>query len=584
MNALTERISVSVCRFVGVLLYLLLVTTGASASSAQEALFMEVSNAPGLGYTIRVQGYRAGGEFYTDLGAFARALRLASTFDGSKMQIDEAFGTSVTSCVLRQGSGFVVIGSMTGDSGKRVVQLAAAPLILQERMYLPVRQACRMFSLWLGREVRYDASSGRIRASLGDEGAGDALREVGRLREAPTTPLRDSLGGGAANGRSGSRSFAGKTVVDDIRVESRANGVVIRFLASGRKGNASFLKPDTSGVSYLTIDSAGGNIATLSKTYRTGAIRSITPMPIDGGAAQFNILLDTKAFAVRSSSFRYDPVNNEYVVSLMSDADVEAIHRSEKERMIQAQLSQDADKWKLDAVVIDAGHGGKDSGAVGTRGTREKDVVLNIARDLGRFIRQKWPGMKVIYTRQDDTFIPLKERGKIANRYGGKLFVSIHCNSTAGNSRVRGPEVYILGTHKTQASLQVAMLENSVITAEENYRESYRGFSDEYLIMSSMAQSAFASQSTELAQDVLRRLGREGSNNGFGVRQAGFMVLWTPSMPSILVETGYLSNPAEETILRDRQEQTRISYAIFQGIQQFRSGYESRTMAAGYSN
>jgi N-acetylmuramoyl-L-alanine amidase len=98
--------------------------------------------------------------------------------------------------------------------------------------------------------------------------------------------------------------------------------------------------------------------------------------------------------------------------------------------------------------------------------------------------------------------------------------------------------------------------------------------------MSSMAQSAFATQSTELAQDVLRRLSRNGSNNGLGVRQAGFMVLWTPSMPSVLVEAGYLSNPTEELILRDRKEQTGIAYSIFQGLQQYRSSYESRTTAA----
>ncbi|NTU53829.1 MAG: N-acetylmuramoyl-L-alanine amidase [Chlorobiaceae bacterium] len=540
---------------------------------------MQVSNGPAQSYTIKVLGYRTGGDFYADIGAFARALRLGSVFDGSKMQIDEAYGALVTSCIIREGSEFVVIDSVAGDTGKRIIQLASAPSIKQERMFLPLSQACRMFSLWLGREVQFDSSANRIGAELGDQGQDASLRSIGLLGN-ETTPAAE----GADSGKNrGTRVFTGKTVIDDIRVETMANGIILRFSASGLKTETSFLRPDANGVAYLTFENTGGTLSRLSRSYSQGPLRSITPLPLDGGSMQFSIVLDPKAMVIRSSSFRYDPATNDYVVSFLSDVDVEAIHRTEKERLIQTRLSQDADKWKLDALVIDAGHGGKDSGAVGTRGTKEKDVVLNIAHDLGMFIKQKWPEIKVIYTRKDDHFIPLNDRGKIANRYGGKLFISVHCNAAAANSKVRGPEVYILGPHKTQSSLQVAMLENSVITGEENYSESYKGFSDEYLIMSSMAQSAFAMQSTELAQDVLRRLGREGSNNGLGVRQAGFMVLWTPSMPSVLVETGYLSNPQEEALLRNRQEQTRIAYAIFQGLQQYRTGYESRTMAAGYN-
>lgn len=578
------------------LILLLSVVSGAVAQPAPEAVFMQVSNGAGQAYTIKVQGYRSGTEFLADIASFSRALRLGSVFDGTKMQIDEAFGPTVTSCMLREGSGFVTIGSAADTSGRRVLQLGAAPTVRLGRMYLPVAQACRMYTLWLGREVRYDSTMNRIEARLGGQIPRESLRSVGRLgddspqQEVPlpamfpgTLPTKDSTVSSGLRGMN-SRTSGGQTMIDDVRVETLANGIVIRFSASGLKSDASFLRPDTRGVAYLTIGSAGGNLSRLTRSFSEGVVRSITPMQLDGGALQFNIALDTQAVVIRSSSFRYDAANNDYVVSVMCDVDVEAIHRTEKERLIRARLSEDVNKWKLDAVVIDAGHGGKDPGAIGTTGTREKDVVLNIATDLGMFIRQKWPDVKVIYTRKEDRFIPLNERGRIANRYGGKLFVSLHCNSTGGNRTVRGPEVYILGPHKTQASLQVAMLENSVITSEENYRESYRGFSDEYMIMSSMAQSAFAMQSTELAQDVLRRLGRDGSNNGLGVRQAGFMVLWTPSMPSILVEAGYLSNPDEEKLLRNRSGQTRVAYAVFQGLQQYRANYESRVMTAGYSN
>jgi N-acetylmuramoyl-L-alanine amidase len=570
----------------GFLLFLFLFAPIAQAETPEkDAVFMRVSSGTGLGYTIKVQGKPSPDGFLADIGSFARALRLGSVFDGRQMQIDEAFGNTVTSCILRDGSDFVVIGSVAGDTPKRVLQLASAPVVHQDRVYMPVEQACRMFTLWLGRQVRYTLSENRIDAVLGNRNPDEALLSTGRL---DSEPLPDSLPppkatepfGASSRDSTAGRAFTGRTVIDDIRIETLANGIVIRFSASGGMRHASFLRPDSGGTLYLTIENAEGIPSRLTRNFGEGVVRSITPTAFDSGALQFAIALNTKAFVIKSSSFRYDSAKNDYLISVMSDVDVEAIHQTEKERRIQERLSQDVDKWKLDAVVIDAGHGGKDSGAIGTRSTKEKDIVLNITHDLGLFIKQKWPDVKVIYTRKDDRFIPLKERGRIANRYGGKLFVSVHCNSTAGNSKVRGPEVYILGPHKTQASLQVAMLENSVISGEENYKESYKGFSDEFLIMSSMAQSAFAMQSTELAQDVLRRLSRDGSNNGLGVRQAGFMVLWTPSMPSILVETGYLSNPAEEKLLRDRKEQTKIAYAIFQGLQQYRSSYESRMTAS----
>ncbi|NTU92380.1 MAG: N-acetylmuramoyl-L-alanine amidase [Chlorobiaceae bacterium] len=541
---------------------------------------MEVTNSSGQGYGIKVLGIRENGVFLADLSSMARALRLRSLVDGMQMQIDEEFGSPASSCILTAGNSFSLVVPASPDVPKRLLQLSTAPVIREGRLYMPVAQTCRMFSLWLDKDLVYDASSGRIRASLGPVRAGASSRAIGRV-------LPESLeGGGTLPGErpemgAFDRPKSGPTVIEDIQVETMANGCVIRLVASGGRSVASYLRPDVKGTAYLTIEKATGNMVRLTKRFPDGAVSAITPMQLPGGGLQFTIILNTAALMVKSSSYQYDPKNNNYELYVMSDVDVMALRRTEKERMIQQQLSRDISKWKLDAVVIDAGHGGKDPGAIGTRGTREKDVVLNVANDLGMFIKQQWPDVKVIYTRRDDRFIPLNERGKIANRYGGKLFVSIHCNSTAGNSRVRGSEVYILGPHKTQAALDVAMFENSVITSEVNYKESYKGFTDEYLIMSSMAQSAFATQSTELAQDVLRKIDRYGSNTAQGVRQAGFMVLWTPSMPSILVETGYLSNPDEEKILRNREQQAKIAYGIFQGLQQYRSNYETRQVASG---
>ncbi len=561
-------------------LLILLISRIAIADPAASSVFMQVSAGAGQGYTIKVQSIKDGDAMLVDVGSMSRALRLRTVFDGEQMQIDEGFGAPGSSCILTTGSTFSLINPAGAGSEKRVLQLSSTPTVFHGRLFMPVTQACRMFSLWLDRDLSYDAPSGRIRASVSARRSGGSYRTIGVL-------LPDSILGQGASAQpeqpqSGflHKSASGPTVIEDVQVETLANGCVVRLVASGGQSVTSYLRPDENGNAYLTIEKATGNLSRLTKSFADGVVKSITPVQLPGGALQFTVALNTGSIMLRSSAFQYDPKSNGYLLYVMSDVDVEALRRTEKERQIQQQLSRDVSKWKLDAVVIDAGHGGKDSGAIGTRGTKEKDVALNIATDLGMFIKQRWPNVKVIYTRKDDRFIPLNERGKIANRFGGKLFVSIHCNSTPTVTRVHGAEVYLLGPHKTQAALDVAMFENSVISREENYRENYKGFTDEHLIMSSMAQSAFATQSTELAQDVVRKLDRYRNENRLGVRQAGFMVLWTPSMPSILVETGYLSNPDEEKILRDREQQTKIAFGIFQGLQQFRSSYETRLTAS----
>jgi N-acetylmuramoyl-L-alanine amidase len=581
---MSDRIKSPLLSFVGFFsLLVLLISPDAVADPAPASIFMQVSTASGQGYTIKVLGLRENGELLVDVGSMSRALRLRNLFDGEQMQIDEGFGTPGSSCILSSGSSFSLVVPAGGGPEKRVLQLSSAPSLRQGRLYMPVAHACRMFSIWLDRDLSYEASSGRIRASFSARRSGSSYRNIGLIPaesavEPEATPLPEQPRTGILPSPQ-----SGPTVIEDVQVETLANGCVVRLVASGGQGVTSYLRPDENGNAYLTIEKATGNLSRLTKRFADGVVKSVTPVQLPGGGLQLTVSLNTQAINFKSSSFQYDSKSNDYLLYVMSDVDVEAIRRTEKERQIQQQLSRDVSKWKLDAVVIDAGHGGKDPGAISTRGTREKDVVLNIATDLGMFVKQKWPGVKVIYTRRDDRFIQLNERGRIANRYGGKLFVSIHCNSTPGITRVKGTEVYILGAHKTQAALDVAMFENSVITREENARENYKGFSDEYLIMSSMAQSAFATQSTELAQDVLRKAERYGSN-GLGVRQAGFMVLWTPSMPSILVETGYLSNPDEEKILRSREQQTKIAYGIFQGLQQYRSSYENRQLAAGHAD
>ena len=538
-----------------------------SVQQAETTVPLVVTMRNDYGYTVRVLAFKNGNNVMVDMESMARALRLSFQKNQDGLVLEESFVTPGSLCTITLDNNFVRVVPRSPELPARIIQLQAKPVSKQSRIYLPVIQACRLFTLWLERDIVYNAASGRIHAAVKSKHSGEGVGRIGVIRSGEQRPVPESS------------AQSGGTVITGIEVEKRANGAIISFLASGLPVQASLLKPDAEGNAFLSLEKASCDITLLSKIYNSGIVRAITPKQFAGAGLQFTIAFDNRSFVINSVDFQRDKKNNRYVLYVRSEADVEEIHRREKEQQIAQVLNRDVEKWKLNTIILDAGHGGKDPGAIGGNGTREKDVVLNIVHDLGTFIEQKWPDVRVIYTRKDDTFIPLHERGKIANRSGGKLFISVHCNASP-NHIARGSEVYILGAHKNQAALDVAMFENSVIRNETDYQREYQGYTEEHLIMSSMAQNSFAKQSTTLAQDILKPGSRQPTNNSRAVRQAGFMVLWTPSMPSALVEVGYLSNASEEAILRDRQEQAKIAYGIFQGVEVYRKNYETSTMAS----
>ena len=225
-------------------------------------------------------------------------------------------------------------------------------------------------------------------------------------------------------------------------------------------------------------------------------------------------------------------------------------------------------------LVIDAGHGGKDAGALGFI-SKEKNINLAIALAFGKLVEQNCPDVKVIYTRKADVFVGLDERAKIANRNKADLFVSIHTNSTAAGkagTQARGTETYTLGMHRAADNLAVAKRENSVITLEANYEEKYEGFdpsSSESYIIFELMQDVHMKQSVNFAGLVQSQFASHAGRINKGVFQAGFLVLRNTSMPSVLIELGYINNKSEEQFLNTADGIAKMSRSIFNAFKAY---------------
>ena len=226
-------------------------------------------------------------------------------------------------------------------------------------------------------------------------------------------------------------------------------------------------------------------------------------------------------------------------------------------------------------IVIDAGHGGKDAGAVG-RTSKEKDINLAVALELGRLIEKNHTDVKVVYTRKTDVFVELNERANIANKAKADLFISIHTNSTAAKVGPQGTETYTLGMHRAADNLAVAKRENSVITLESNYEERYEGFdpsSSESYIIFELMQDKYMEQSVELARNIQQEFKQTGKRADKGVHQAGFLVLRATGMPSALVELGYINNPTEEQYLKSQAGRQTLARCIYNGFVKYKKAY-----------
>ena len=290
------------------------------------------------------------------------------------------------------------------------------------------------------------------------------------------------------------------------------------------------------------------------------------------------LLIDDNIYQLSSKVVRQ---NNEYFVhidsfinivnsslqnlSIISNSSEIIISSTVKTKNVAIKnIDIEKNKWKFSTIIIDPGHGGKDPGAVGYRGTLEKDIALDVAKRLEKKISKNMK-VKTVLTRDEDIFLKLGERTRIANENNGSLFISIHANA-ATDRRASGFETFLIGPNKNEAAVRVAARENSVLELEG---VAGKKLTNEDLIQATIAQSAFASKSEKFAALVQEEIGKRVQGKNRGVKQAGFYVLMGASMPNVLVELGFISNLAEEKKLRSSQYREVLATAIFRALEKY---------------
>jgi N-acetylmuramoyl-L-alanine amidase len=362
-----------------------------------------------------------------------------------------------------------------------------------------------------------------------------------------------------------------------IEIEEKENGTVIHIKnsLSFKNGEITFSKR----YQWYHVDLFGGkaDIQRIENATKRGLVKRIKVHQFDQLLSlAFMLKSDPLSSEVYQDEFTGDVILNLRTKEELSEFQPEQSAEEETESNdIQEQLKKERERWLIDKIVIDPGHGGKDPGAIGPKKLYEKDVVLDVALKLGQIIEKNMKGVDVIYTRKDDRFISLQRRTQIANENNAKVFISIHANSSK-NKRTNGFETFILGPEKGDRAKEVVLKENAVIGFEdEDTQEHYKGIN---MILATMAQSAFMRQSEYLAsqiQDELFNKLRSLNLSSRGIKQAPFWVMVGASMPAVLVEIGFITNSYEAKVLKTASYQQKIAEGVFAGIHKFREDYEN---------
>jgi N-acetylmuramoyl-L-alanine amidase len=501
-------------RAAGALVLLLAATLSYSQQNAVRILFADSSK------PATVQTFRVGSTVYASLVDLATAIGQDRHYDEKGERLEFTIGANR----LSFSADNCFIGSTDRAKKLRARQLRAAVIRHNGILFAPLRELVDNLSRYSPTPLSYNPASGVINV--------------------------------------GSNPELSESEITSLEMESRSNGMIITLHAARAiKDIEHWTKPE--GWLYVTLPSARTNVKMVNATKPAGIVRKVEAIQ-SPGSLQLTFRLTEAATSVDVTS---DAETNAITLLVRTKATISA----EKDSRLDEQRS----RWAMDVVVIDPGHGGKDWGASGVTGVKEKTVTLGVGLKLGALIRKNLPGVKAVFTRNDDRFIELDRRGSIANEADGKLFISIHCNSLPRKpSPTRGFEVYLLRPGRTNEAIAIAERENAVIQMEEGFEEKYKHLQDENFILTTMARSAHV-KASEVFADLLQQEmeNRTGIPNR-GVKQAGFYVLVGASMPNVLVETAYVSNRKDEQFLKSESGQQKIAESIFRAVKKYKAEYE----------
>ena len=437
------------------------------------------------------------------------------------------------------------------NQNKNVVfQLPISTLLINNDVFIPIDYALKYIEIAYQKKLKYNSKTKDLIVTDDPSDIFDQLKFT-----KPTEIMVE---------KSPSTKRISEYDIYGMEIMEMANGTLVR-LKTSRQINK-YSSSIHEGKLFFFVSGASIDPLFVKSSKPAGAVRKVNVKTVKGNKQIEFILRGGAKYADSLQSSSKDIDTDDILITIQNDA-LDNLARD---------IQLDKNKWNFDVIVVDAGHGGKDPGAVGVTGLKEKDVNLGVALELGKLLKENMPTVKIVQTRDNDEFVELYKRGKIANENNGKLFISIHANSIGKkNSKIRGFDVYLLRPGKTEKAIEIAEIENSVIQYEEN-PERYQTLTDENFILVTMAHSAYLRYSEKFAEILYKKWKKELKVPARGVKQAGFYVLVGASMPSVLVETGFISNKQDEAYLKSQKGRKEVANTIYKSIVEYREFYEKQ--------
>lgn len=509
--------------------FLIIILVLLSANHVFSSGFKVINN----GKSFNVKSVEIRGIKYTSTKDLAKAFYANYFYNSKHLKSEIKFANYKLK--FTANNQFVILTSKTNNQNQ-IFQLPISSRIGNNDVFIPLEFCIKYLSYASEKKITYNKKTNLI---LVDKQDVDTKNIVGWNKEIVD---RSTL----------------KYDIFSAKIEQKTNGTLVRFRTKReiRKPSSS-IKDNTL---YLFFSGITVDKSILRKIKPTGLVKSIKAKYINGNP-QIEIKL-------KSGYDKYEVFYDEEIGELLV-----SIHN----KFLKSKNITDPKikKWNFNVIVLDAGHGGKDPGTIGIGKIKEKNINLAIVKKLGKLIETKMKDVKVVYTRNNDRFVELYKRGKIANEHHGNLFISVHCNSMPKKpSKTRGFEVYLLRPGRTKEAINIAEFENSVISLEDDPSR-YKKLNDENFILVSMAHSSNMRYSESFA-DMLNTEWIKGvAIPSRGIKQAGFYVLVGAAMPAVLIETGYLSNKKDARYLNSKSGQQKIAETIFKGIVKYKRYYEN---------